>query len=95
MQVGEELAAVEMAPNAFSEVVIDPKLAPTLGAGKALARRVPNMNFNMLLRHIQFDSLHRPRRRQPKQLPVQLHAVHRTSSLQTVRESVLPTHRNV
>ena len=87
MQVGEELAAVEVAPDAFGEMVIDPQLASALGAGKALSVRVPDMNFNMLLRHIQFDLLHRPGRRQPKQLPVQLHAVHRTSSLQTVRKS--------
>ncbi len=39
MQIVEELATVEMAPNAFGEVIIDPKLAR--GAGKALPTRVP------------------------------------------------------
>ena len=83
------------APDPLGLVVINTQLTPAFRAGKALPGRVPDMNFNMLPRYVQFNSLHRPGRRQPKQPSVQLHAVHRTSSLQTVRKSVLPTHRNV
>jgi hypothetical protein len=43
-------------------------------------------------RHVPFHSLYRPRRRQPKQLAVQLHAVLCASSLPSLRDSVLPTH---
>ena len=63
-----------------------------LRARKALSPRVSNMNFNVLLRHIQFDLLHRAGRGQPKQLPMQLHAAHRTFSSPTMRGSVLLTH---
>ena len=95
MQVGEKLATVQVTPHPLSQVVIGAKLAPALRTAKALTRRMPDINLDMLPRHIQFNSLHRPRRRQPKQLPVQLHAVHRMSSLQAMRDSVLPTHREV
>ncbi len=50
---------------------MDPKLASAVGAGKTLFTRVStNMNFNMLVPRIQFDLLHRPGHRQPRQLRV-------------------------
>ena len=72
VKVGKKLAAVQVAPHPFGDMVIDTQLASALRTAKALSARVPNMNFNMLLFHIQFNSFHCPGRRQPKQLPVQL-----------------------
>lgn len=61
-------------------------------AGKVLPRRVADIYLYLLPRHIQFDSLRRPGRRQPKQLPVQLRAFHRMPSLKAMPGSVLSTH---
>ena len=84
-----------MAPSPFRQMVAHAQLSPALGTCEALARRAAHMNVNLLPRDVQFGSLHRPRRCQSKELSVQLHAVHRMSPFQTMRESVLPTHRNV
>ena len=84
-----------MAPSTFRQMVVPARLAPAPGTGEALARRVAHTNVNLLPRDVQFGSLHRPRRCQSRELSIQLHAVHRPSSFQTMRESVLPTHRAV
>lgn len=84
-----------MAPSPFRQMVVHAQRSPALGTCDALARRVAHTNIKLLPRDVQFGSLHRPRRRHSKELSVQLYAVHRTSPLPIMRESVLPTHRNV
>ena len=95
MQADEEWGSVQMAPSPFRQMIAHARLSPGLGTCEAPARRSANMNVNLLPRDVQFGSLHRPGRCQPRELSVQLHAVHRMSPFQTMRGSVLPTHRNV
>ena len=94
MQVGEKLVTVQVTPDPLGQMVVDAKLASTLRTAKPVPRRMLNINFNALPRKSHLDSPHRPGRRQSKQMPGQLHPIHRMSSLQSMRESVLPTHRN-
>jgi len=95
MHAGEEWGSVQMAPSPFRQIIVHAQLSHALGTCEALARRLAHMNVNLLPRDVQFGSLHRPGRCQSKEWSVQPHAVHRMSPLQSMRESVLPTHRNV
>ena len=55
MQVCEELATIQVAPYPLGQVIINSRFVPTLGARKALPRRMTNI----AVLHIQFESLYR------------------------------------
>ena len=71
-----------------------PVRARTLGR-RTLARWMLDMHFHVLPRNVQFNSLHNPEHHRSKKLPVRIHAVNRKSSLMTMRDSVVLSHRDV
>lgn len=81
IQVGQELTTIQMPPDALGQMVVHGKLLPTLRAAKSHHRHVLRIHINMHLRPLQIHPLNRPRLVQPKQMPVQLFALHRASPL--------------
>ena len=90
VQVGHELAGIEMPPRPFRRVVVDRQLRPACRAGPAHTVGVPGPHIDAFFRHRQVDAGHRPRRRQPEDLAVQFDIAHsshppRESSCRTAR----------
>ena len=76
VQVGHELAGIEMPPRPFRRVVVDRQLRPARRAGPAHAVGVPGPHIHPLFRHRQVDSRDRPRRLQPEDTAVQFDIAH-------------------
>ncbi len=54
-----------MTPRQLAQMVINRQFLSTVGAGKALPRRVRHVHLNTSLGKINIDTLHRPRLAQP------------------------------
>ena len=76
VQVGHELAGVEMSPRPFGRVVVDRQLRAARRTRPADAGGVPSPHIDAFLRHRQLDAGYRPGRVQPQDVAVQLDIAH-------------------
>ena len=79
MQVGHELAAVEMPPHAFLGVVIEPHRSPALGTRPPDILGVTRPHVDPLLLDAQFHRPDGPRRFEAQQMAVEFDIAHGTS----------------
>src|SRR5262245_47243691 len=76
MQVGLELAAVQMAPHPFLGMVVHRQVPLTLRTGPARGVVVARPDIHSLLRDAQLHLRHRPWTRDSQQVAVQLDVAH-------------------
>jgi len=79
MQVGQELATIEMPPHAFLGVVIEPQRGPALRARPADVLGVARPHIDPLPRDVQFHRPDGPRRFEAQQMAVEFHIALGTS----------------
>ena len=77
VQIGHELATVQMSPHPRTFMVIDRQLHRALRAPKRCRRRMLDLHVDLPLGHVQLDSAYRPWTAQPQQTLVQILAFHR------------------
>lgn len=78
MEVGHELAAVQMTPAAFRAVVIERELPAALRAGPPYPFRMLGPDIDPLFCHFEFNSPDRPRRFKAQQVAIELDVAHRS-----------------
>ena len=79
VQVGQELATVQMAPDTFLGVVVESQLGATLGTRPADPLRMVRPHVDSFLRDVELDRANGPRRFQPEQVTVQFDIAHGAS----------------
>ena len=79
VQVGPELATVEMAPYAFLGVIIEPQWGPALGTRPANVLSVLRPHVDPLPRDVQFHRADGPRRLEAQQMAVEFEIARDTS----------------
>jgi len=77
MEVGQERAAVEMAPGPLLGVVVDRKLRPAFGTGKPSGFRMLGPQLDTAPVYKQLDPTHLPWSDEPQQVAVELGVTHR------------------
>ena len=73
-------------------MVINGMFLPTFGAGKSHSLGMPNIHINLASRHVQFNTLYRPRFVYTQQVPIQFFAFHRSSPNQLRDDRLSFTH---
>ena len=76
MEIGQELATIQMPPNARLSVIVKGELAPAVGAGKAHPLGMAEPHIDSLLGQGKFHPCHQPRRLQTEQVPVEFDVAH-------------------
>ena len=76
VQVGLELATIQMAPRPLLPVVVQGQRGRTLRARPARAVGMAGPDLDPLLLHLQLHPEDRPRRGQPQQLPIEFDVLH-------------------
>ena len=94
MQVGHELAGVEVPPDSLLGVVVEGELLPALGAWKPNPLLVLSKHVHALLFHHQVDPRNGPWRLEPKQVAVEVGILH-PARLHQLRAPSSRTHGEV
>jgi hypothetical protein len=76
VEVGQELAAVEVPPGSLLAVVIDRQQGGALRAGEPCLPWMLGPHVDALAVHRQLDAAHLPRLEQPQQVAVELGVTH-------------------